>query len=343
MTPTGADSETPSAGAAQAPVSHAQPAPVVPVGGLAGARLALNGSMAQLRRRRYELAERVSELTWDLGGLTYEMAIRDHYRLDVLARRAAELQRADAELAEVQRLLASAEAGVAGPVPLVRRRSQPRSRLLLALRRAAAARGAARRARSRRRRGRSRRRLGPATIVQLRRAPSPCADSLRRMKRPARPSRARTAALARAPVLARGGGALALAVMLAPISGALARIPARSASAHGPREYGCPMFPAGNPLNREIAHAPVNPLSAQYIASIGSGAPACRLRQKPRVRHPLRGRGRQPAEGADPLHRVRRRLEPRPLPDPRERAGGGRGRGRRQARARAAARCVQAV
>jgi transposase len=72
------------------------------------------GSMAELRRRRRELAERVAELTWDLGGLTYEMAVRDHYRLDVLARRASELQTVDAELSEVQRLLASAEAGVHG-------------------------------------------------------------------------------------------------------------------------------------------------------------------------------------------------------------------------------------
>jgi len=71
-------------------------------------------SMSELRSRRRELAERVAELTWDLGGLTYEMAVRDHYRLDVLARRAAELQSADAELGEVQRLLASAEAGVHG-------------------------------------------------------------------------------------------------------------------------------------------------------------------------------------------------------------------------------------
>jgi hypothetical protein len=75
---------------------------------------ALPGSMAELRRRRYELAERVAALTWDLGGLTYEMAIRDHYRLEVLARRAAELQQADAELSEVQRLLSSAEAGEHG-------------------------------------------------------------------------------------------------------------------------------------------------------------------------------------------------------------------------------------
>ncbi len=73
-----------------------------------------SGSLAQLRARQRELAQRVAELTWDLGGLTYEMAIRDHYRLDVLARRAAELQDADAQLNEVQRLLASSEAGVHG-------------------------------------------------------------------------------------------------------------------------------------------------------------------------------------------------------------------------------------
>jgi hypothetical protein len=88
---------------------------VVPVGGLStGDRTPPSGSMAELRGRRRELAQRVAELTWDLGGLTYEMAVRDHYRLDVLARRAAELQQADAELNEVQRLLASAEAGVHG-------------------------------------------------------------------------------------------------------------------------------------------------------------------------------------------------------------------------------------
>jgi hypothetical protein len=88
---------------------------VVPVGGLPiGDRPALGGSLAELRRRRHELAERVAALTWDLGGLTYEMAVRDHYRLDVLARKAAELQEADAQLGEVQRLLGAAEAGVHG-------------------------------------------------------------------------------------------------------------------------------------------------------------------------------------------------------------------------------------
>jgi hypothetical protein len=71
-------------------------------------------SLSELRSRRLQLAERVSTLTWDLGGLTYEMAVRDHYRLDVLARRAAELQQADAELGEIERLLGAADAGVHG-------------------------------------------------------------------------------------------------------------------------------------------------------------------------------------------------------------------------------------
>jgi hypothetical protein len=88
---------------------------LLPVGGLAPEEQGgPHGSMRALRRRRGELAQRVAELTWDLGGLAYEMAIRDHYRLDVLARKAAELQQADAELDEVQRLLAGAESGIHG-------------------------------------------------------------------------------------------------------------------------------------------------------------------------------------------------------------------------------------
>jgi chorismate mutase len=75
---------------------------------------ALGSSLAELRRERLELAEKVAGLTWDLGGLTYEMAVRDHYRLDVLARRAAELQEADAQLGEVERVLAAAEEGIHG-------------------------------------------------------------------------------------------------------------------------------------------------------------------------------------------------------------------------------------
>jgi hypothetical protein len=80
----------------------------------AGALAASSATTTELRQRRAELAEHVAALTWDLGGLAYEMAIRDHYRLDVLARKAAELQSADAELAQLQRLLATAEAGIEG-------------------------------------------------------------------------------------------------------------------------------------------------------------------------------------------------------------------------------------
>jgi hypothetical protein len=72
---------------------------------------------SELRRRRDALAEQVTELHWDLGGLTYEMAIRDHFRLDVLVRRAALLQERDAELAELERLLRLQESGSAGSCP----------------------------------------------------------------------------------------------------------------------------------------------------------------------------------------------------------------------------------
>jgi hypothetical protein len=80
-----------------------------------GARAEETGTgLEALRAQREELAAKVAELTWDLGGLTYEMAIRDHFRLDVLVRRAAVLQEVDAELGEVERLLAAAEEGVTG-------------------------------------------------------------------------------------------------------------------------------------------------------------------------------------------------------------------------------------
>jgi hypothetical protein len=54
---------------------------------------------------------------------------------------------------------------------------------------------------------------------------------------------------------------------LAPLSSSATA--ARPSSGAGPREYSCPIFPAGNPINRDISHAPVDPNSAAYIASIG--------------------------------------------------------------------------
>ena len=67
-----------------------------------------------LRRRRDQLAARVAELQFDLGGLVYEMAIRDRIRVDILVQRSAALQSADAELAEVERILRLEETSTAG-------------------------------------------------------------------------------------------------------------------------------------------------------------------------------------------------------------------------------------
>jgi phosphatidylinositol-3-phosphatase len=70
---------------------------------------------SELEHRREKLAAQVAELHWDLGGLAYEMAIRDHFRNDVLLRRAAELQELDTELAEVERRLGDVRAQDDGP------------------------------------------------------------------------------------------------------------------------------------------------------------------------------------------------------------------------------------
>jgi hypothetical protein len=71
----------------------------------------------ELEERRRGLEDELATLQWDLGGLTYEMAIRDHFRLDVLVRAAARLQEVDAELAEVERLLAAEQRSEAGSCP----------------------------------------------------------------------------------------------------------------------------------------------------------------------------------------------------------------------------------
>lgn len=75
-----------------------------------GLRDGAAGSRAALMGRREHLAAEVQRLRGHLGGLAYEMAIRDHFRLDVLVRRAAILQERESELAEVERLLHAPEA-----------------------------------------------------------------------------------------------------------------------------------------------------------------------------------------------------------------------------------------
>jgi hypothetical protein len=64
---------------------------------------------------------------------------------------------------------------------------------------------------------------------------------------------------------------LAAALAIATGASALAQAPPVTARARsgGPREYSCPIFPQNNPLNKDISHAPVDPNSANYIASIG--------------------------------------------------------------------------
>lgn len=66
-----------------------------------------------LERRRAQLSAKVAELQWDLGGLVYEMAIRNRLRPEVIIERAAALQDADAELGEVERILRMERTGVA--------------------------------------------------------------------------------------------------------------------------------------------------------------------------------------------------------------------------------------
>jgi hypothetical protein len=71
-------------------------------------------SETELARRHAAAARRFAEEQWNLGGLAYEMAIRDHFRLDVLQRAAAAVQEADAELSNLTRLLDLEQAGAAG-------------------------------------------------------------------------------------------------------------------------------------------------------------------------------------------------------------------------------------
>lgn len=67
--------------------------------------------------QRDRLLEKFTVMQADLGGAFYEMAIRDHVRLDVLTRKAAELQRVDAELTALERQLEIERSDAAGHCP----------------------------------------------------------------------------------------------------------------------------------------------------------------------------------------------------------------------------------
>ena len=71
----------------------------------------------ELLAQRDRLVERFAIMQSELGGLFYEMAIRDHVRMDVLIPKAAELQRVDAELGQLQRIIESGSSNVGGQCP----------------------------------------------------------------------------------------------------------------------------------------------------------------------------------------------------------------------------------
>ncbi|MBK5219849.1 MAG: hypothetical protein JJE35_08690 [Thermoleophilia bacterium] len=71
----------------------------------------------ELVAQRDRLLEKFTVMQADLGGAFYEMAIRDHVRLDVLTRKAAELQRVDAELTAAERVLDIERSDAAGHCP----------------------------------------------------------------------------------------------------------------------------------------------------------------------------------------------------------------------------------
>lgn len=64
--------------------------------------------------QRDRLIERFAIMQSELGGLFYEMAIRQHVQIEVLMPRAAELQRVDTELGQLQRILDSGALSVGG-------------------------------------------------------------------------------------------------------------------------------------------------------------------------------------------------------------------------------------
>ena len=95
------------------PTTPASPASQKPP----GPALGKEDLLVDLERRRDQLIARVAELQWDLGGLVYEMAIRNRIQVEVLVKRAVALQDADAELSEVERIVRTEETGTAGSCP----------------------------------------------------------------------------------------------------------------------------------------------------------------------------------------------------------------------------------
>jgi hypothetical protein len=84
---------------------------------------------------------------------------------------------------------------------------------------------------------------------------------------PSRPSRRTLRRLGLVALITSAIAALAIAVLSASSAGAR-----RSAVAAGlPAAVTCPVLPANDSINQDISHAPLDPNSARYIATIGAG------------------------------------------------------------------------
>ena len=105
---------TPGSGEPSSNGGASAPVPATPAPPLTSKSKLSDDRTFDLKRRRDQLTAKVAELQWDLGGLVYEMAIRDEIRVEVIVKRAAALQEADAELGEVERIVRLEETGMAG-------------------------------------------------------------------------------------------------------------------------------------------------------------------------------------------------------------------------------------
>jgi len=91
--------------------------PAAPVGQPPAAATPAAAADGELAAQRDRLIERFAIMQCELGGLFYEMAIRDHVRMDVLVERAAALQRVDAELGQIERMLETGSSTAGGTCP----------------------------------------------------------------------------------------------------------------------------------------------------------------------------------------------------------------------------------
>jgi hypothetical protein len=71
----------------------------------------------ELVAQRDRLTERFALMQSELGGLFYEMAIRDHVQMEILIEKAAALQKVDIELSQVQHLLTEGDGALGGHCP----------------------------------------------------------------------------------------------------------------------------------------------------------------------------------------------------------------------------------